>query len=552
MAKNIPTKDPDTLAEVAGKVFSGIITVFTLIVLAVFPLYYHNYYFDILKAKYKFYWITIVAMLAVCLVTALVFCFVDWMECGSVNTKRFFSRFKPEHLKKQPLAYKMLAGFWIFTAISTLLSDYRYESFWGNEGRFSGLFLITLYTAGVFVVGKLGRVRKWHLDLFLLSGLLVCLFGITDYFRMDILGWKSYVESKQVDMFTSTLGNINTYTAFVALVLGVSGGLFATEENLFRRLWYFAVTAVGFFAIITGQSDNAYLTLGALFALLPFALFGTWRGVAGYATLAATFATVIRVIARINEEMADTVLGLKGIFDVLADHEKLGDIVIALWVLSAVLWGISFFMTRGGRKDHIGLWLRGIWLVIVAVAAVAVLYVFYDANFGDTPEKYAAYAKYLVFNDNWGTNRGYCWRIGWESYKKLPALHKLFGYGADTYGILTWDFRQEAIDMHGVFYESAHNEYLQYLVTIGPFAVLFYVLFLGSGCAAMMKAFGKKPWVVGPCAAVICYAVQAVVNINLPIATPVMWWLMALGLAVSRESAKEKQKTGDAAVDTAA
>ena len=54
MAKAAPKKDPNTLAEVAGSVYAGIMAVFTFVVLAVFPLYYHNYYFDILKAKYKF------------------------------------------------------------------------------------------------------------------------------------------------------------------------------------------------------------------------------------------------------------------------------------------------------------------------------------------------------------------------------------------------------------------------------------------------------------------------------------------------------------------
>ena len=44
MAKAAPKKDPNTLAEVAGSVYAGIMAVFTFVVLAVFPLYYHNYY----------------------------------------------------------------------------------------------------------------------------------------------------------------------------------------------------------------------------------------------------------------------------------------------------------------------------------------------------------------------------------------------------------------------------------------------------------------------------------------------------------------------------
>ena len=537
MAKATQTKDPNALAGVAGNVFAGVIGVFIFIILAVFPLYYRNYYFDILKAKYKFYWLTIVAMLAVCLVVALVFCFVDQMEYGGVNRRRFFERFKPVNWKKQPMVYRIMVVFWLFAALSTILSDYKYESFWGNEGRFSGLFLITLYVLSVFLIGKLGKIKKWYLDLFLAAGVLVCLFGITDYFRMDVMGWKENIKSTQLDSFTSTMGNINTYTAFVALVMGGACGLFVSEKNIARNIWYYAVIMISFFAIITGQSDNAYLALGALFGLLPFVLFASRKGVVRYSVLVASFMTVIKVIDELNKKMPEKVIGLSGIFNMLTQHEMLEVIVIALWVAVAVLYISDRKFSAEGKEDSIGKWLRLIWLCIVIAVIAVILYVLYDANFGGHAEKYEALSRYVVFNDAWGTNRGYCWRIGWESYLKQPFIHKLFGFGPDTFGILTWDFRQEAIDLHGVYYESAHNEYLQYLVTMGPFAVISYILFLGAGCAAMLKSYKECPWILAPLAAVVCYGVQALVNINLPIATPVMWGLLAVGLALCRKGA---------------
>lgn len=549
MAKATPKKDPNALAEVAGNVFAGIMAVFTFVVLAIFPLYYHNYYFDILKAKYKFYWITVVAMAVICLIVALVFLFVDRMEYEGVNTKRFFSHFRFDSLKKQPAAYKFLILFLILVGISTLLSDYKFESFWGNEGRFSGLFLISLYVLGVFMIGKLGKIKKWHLDLFLLSGVLVCLFGITDYFRMDLLHWKAGVTSTQADSFTSTLGNINTYTAYVALVLGVACGLFTTEKNIFRNIWYFVVLLIGFFAIITGQSDNAYLALGAVFALFPLALFATRKGIIRYITVIASFMSVIKVIDEINKKMAEKVIGLSGIFDVLVRHKYLEVIVIALWLLVAVLY-IGDRVLMKDKEDKVGKWLRITWLCLIAAGVAAVIAVLYDANFGPNPEKYSSLSGYLVFNDNWGTNRGYCWRIGWESYMQQPLIHKLFGFGPDTFGILTWPFRQDSLDTYGVFFESAHNEYFQYLVTMGPFTMIAYILFLVSSCARMFRYAKVQPWLLAPLGATVCYGAQALVNINLPIATPVMWALLAVGLAMcknvsEKDGTLEKRKTAN-------
>ena len=535
MAKTKEGKDPGALVEVAESIYAGIISVFICVILAVFPLYHQDYYFDILKAKYKFYWIAALTFLIVCLLVSLVFLFVDFQEYRGANTKRFFGRFKPSNLKKQPLVYKALVIFWLFSLISTLQSDYLYESFWGNEGRFSGFFLMTLYVLTTIVIGKLGRMKRWYLDVFLFVSLGVCIFGITDYFHMDLLGWKANVSSSQVDLFTSTMGNVNTYTAYVALVLGISCGLFVKEKNPLRSLWYFIVSAAGFFAMITGQSDNAYLSLGIMFAVLPFFLFGDAKELSRYVTLAAAFFTSIAVLARVNVVMADRVLGFTGIFDLLADSRWLFVVIALLWALAAFLyvWGRKM---PDGSTGKIGGKFRLVWSCLIAAAVCVVLFVLFDANFGGHPERYGPVAGYVVFNDSWGTNRGFCWRIGWEAYKEQPFLHQMFGYGPDTYGILTWGFREESIQKFNVYYESAHNEYLQYLVTIGPLALASYLVFLGSSFVSLGRTIKKYSWVLALLTAVVCYNTQAIVNINLPIATPFMWLFLAMGLALCREA----------------
>lgn len=540
MAKTTPAKNPKTLAEVAGNVFSGIVAVFLAVTFTAFPLYYHHYYFDILVYKYKFYYISVLVFAAVCLLTALIFCFVDQMEYQGENRKRLFENLKWKNLKKKMTAAEFfLLLFLFFAIISTLQSDYLFESFWGNEGRFSGLFLILLYVLTVFLIGRLGRMKQWYLDLLLLSGILVCLFGITDYFRMDILGWKAGIKPGQADSFTSTMGNINTYTAYVALIVGTAAGLFSVEKNLFRRIWYYIVYLIALFAIITGQSDNAYLALGALFAILPLILFATRTGVKRYALLIASFIMVIKVIDAVNIKYAEKVIGLSGLFDFMTKYDKLEYIVIAVWLLVAVLY-ISDWLLFKEREDKVGIWLRGIWLVLIALGLAGVIFVLYDANFGGHAERYQALSRYVIFDDNWGTTRGYCWRIGWQSYVKQPMHHKLFGFGPDTFGILTMPFREQTIADLGVFFESAHNEYFQYLVTMGPFATLAYILFLASAWIQMAKNSLKKPWILAPLLASLCYGAQALVNINLPIATPVMWTLTAVGLALCHECRRKE------------
>ena len=237
-----------------------------------------------------------------------------------------------------------------------------------------------------------------------------------------------------------------------------------------RRIWYYLVSALAFFALITGQSDNAYLSLGMLFAVMPLFLFTTWRGIADYGILAATFMTVIKAVDTVNKVYADQVIGLGGVFGVLVRYRYLEGIVVLFWILAGILCVWKRKMEQTNPESKPGRWIWRGWCAVLILGCLAVAFVLYDANLGGHAERYSALSQYLVFDDDWGTNRGYCWRIGWQSYRELPFLHQLFGFGPDTYGILTWDFRQDALDRYGVFYESAHNEYFQYLVTMGPLA----------------------------------------------------------------------------------
>lgn len=530
--------------EKAGKIFSGIVSVYLFVVFGAFPLYFHNYYYDILVAKYQFYWISTVAMLAACLIAAIVFAFKDMQQFDGLHVRRFFTAFRPSELKKQPFAYKALLIFWVLALISTVLSDYVYESFWGNEGRYSGFFLITLYVFGTIVISKYGRIRKWYLDIFLASSVLVCLFGITDYFQMDFLGWKKGVSNEQGNLFVSTLGNINTYTAFVALTMAVSCGCFVSERKTGRRIWYYLVSALAFFALITGQSDNAYLSLGILFAVMPLFLFSTWQGIADYGILAATFMTAIKAVDTVNKVYADQVIGLGGVFGFLVRYRYLEGIVVLFWIIAGLLYVWKRKKEQMNPEEKPGrLILRG-WCVLLILGCLALAFVLYDANLGGHAERYSALSQYLVFDDNWGTLRGYCWRIGWQSYREQSFLHQLFGFGPDTYGILTWDFRQESLDNYGVFYESAHNEYLQYLVTMGPLALASYLAFLGGACVRMCRNWKQRGWILAPVLAILCYGAQAFVNINLPIATPIMWAMLAVGLALTKEK-KDKPELAE-------
>lgn len=530
MAKKRTAANQDYFAETCSSIISGVISFFLLVLVTVFPLIYDNAYYNILPTKYKCYYLSTLGMMVILLMLTLIMLVIDLKEYHGNHARSLLAKLAPRNWKTTfHAADGAVLVFWLAALISTLQSDYLFESFWGNEGRFSGLFLLTLYVCAYFIVSRFWKRKPWPLEAFLISGMILCVIGITDYFQMDILNFRGSIKPADSAIFTSTIGNINTYTAYVALLMGLSAAMFTTAKGLLKSIWYYSCMVITFFAIIMGCSDNAYLALGALFGFLPFALFRSRQGIRRYLMVIASFLTVIPCIGLINQKYAGVVIGLDSLFQVLVT-------VKGLPVLAALLWGavitlICFERKTPAKDDSLGNRLVYLWIAVTGLVMLAVCFALYDVNINGNTERYGSIGSYLLFNDHWGTNRGYIWRKSLELYREFPLMRKLFGYGPDTFGILTTKtIHFEMMNATGgQIFDNAHNAYLQYLLTIGFIGVTAYVVFLIVAIARCWKQVPQHPYLIGCVFAVICYIVQALVNLDLPIATPVMWLLLSVG-----------------------
>ena len=133
-----------------------------------------------------------------------------------------------------------------------------------------------------------------------------------------------------------------------------------------------------------------------------------------------------------------------------------------------------------------------------------------------------------------GSGRCFIWRIALEVYEDYPWYRKLVGFGPDTFGLAVYHkYLPQMLEFSGEIYDSAHNEYIQYLVTLGAAGLFFYLILIFSSIKRMTRS--KKPEVIAILFALLCYWFQAIVNINIPITAPIMWTLWGLGLSASRE-----------------
>ena len=515
------------------RINSAVVGFFTLLIIAGVPVIFHDYYFDILAFKYHYYCAAVITMVVVLVIVAIIFLNRDNREYGGRNKASIIKGFSVKSLSAADWA--MLA-FFMAVVISTFQSEYFYESFWGNEGRYCGLFLTILYTISFFIITKCLRFRQWYLDVFLAAGMIVCVIGILHYFKIDPIGFKVDLIDKDYRNFTSTIGNINTYTSYIAIVTGMSSILFAIEKNIYRKIWYLICLVVSLFSLITGISDNAYLALLALYGLLPLYLFTNLKGFKQYVLMLAILLSEFQLIDYVTQMFPKQVMPISGLFNIVSGYSKLLYVVLLLWGVTVALYIVDYILKKKDtdrREYNIG---RFVWLALIIIVAAFVVFVLYDVNVKGNENKYGSLSEYLYFDDDWGTHRGYIWRIGLESYQRFPLIHKIFGYGPDTFGIITkYNYYDEMVTLYGERFESAHNEYLQYFITIGVVGLLSYLSLLVVSIWKMLKGMKREPAVIAIVFSVICYGAQAFVNISVPIVAPVMLTLLMIGLSAIRE-----------------
>lgn len=528
-----------------GRITSTLMTIYVLFYLCVFPLATHDKYFDILDFRFKLYWIPTLIYGILFLVLGIFYLIMDKRDNGGTLTAKLKENLKWNALKtkltKTDICF--IALIFIMT-LSVLLADYQYEALWGSRGRFNGLVLWLMFFIAYWLVTRFYHFKKWHLYAYLIAACLPEIWGITDFFLLDLFHFHEGAAANYIYTFASSVGNINTYTNMVALHLGASAALFVLAKGKWEMILSEISLVIASFAIIMGISDNGILAAGAVFAFLPFAAWESRQNIVRYFVALSTFVTGIIVTAQLTVGRATMAECDGGSVFVTIGKTTAGMILmIAVWVLTVIL--ILGFRKTTNQEEKSVRYAKCIWAILVALGMVAVLAVYIDANMGNHPDMWAPYQNILIFSDTWGTGRGINWRFAWEYFTKDASfLKKLIGYGPDTYYIITMDRYKHAMRDAGYgIFDSAHNEYIEYLTTIGILGTLAY---LGVLVTSLRKMFRKpkNAYSIACGFAILAYAVQAIVNIAVPITTPILMMLVYVGTSIAKEPSNGNVEIG--------
>ena len=309
---------------------------------------------------------------------------------------------------------------------------------------------------------------------------------------------------KQKEMFISFFGNINTYGSYICVVLPIFIALFIFSE----KYWVRALAGAGVFfssmGIIPSKSDNVYLGVGLAYIVI-FYIAIYYKKLTEFMFSVLLLGTGLLVVAYANYILSGSQKHINGIA-VIVENPKIMTLFVVIVIVASML--LLFF--RGVNYEmYKNLQSKQTLYIITGVGIFAfILVMFFGIRSGN---------EIFVFNDKWGTFRGYIWRRSWDVFLNGTVLQKIFGHGNETIKENMMVFYQEMKDITNKTYDN-----------------ISYYAMAGTSFAYIIKRMKGDAIAIACLAGSIGYLVQGLVNLNQPITTPYYFVLLAAGVGYVR------------------
>lgn len=427
--------------------------------------------------------------------------------------------------------------FMVANVIAWFMSENRKGSWTGETGRCFGLSMVIVVTLVVIVLSR--QTCMSPIIFISLSATAIYAYAIAflQHFGNDPLSLRATVVKRQKEMFISTFGNINTYGAYICVVLPIFAAVFIFSKKIWARSLAGTMLVLSGVAIIPAKSDNVYLGSAAAFLVLFYIAIMNKR-FTEYIFAVLLLVMGLTFMAYLNESYKGSQKHINGVAEIVENPK--------IMTMLAVVVGIILVLTLLFRQFNYELYKNIqckkfliIFSIILVVCFIGV--VIYGVNTKNSM---------FVFNDKWGTYRGYIWRRCWNIFEDADPIHKLFGHGNETIAAQMKQYYSEMVSITGKKYDNAHNELLQYLVTTGLFGLVSYLGFVVSSFVYMLRRLKGDPIAIACLAAGVSYFAQGLVNLNQPITAPFFFVVVAAGVGHVRYREQGYGKYKDLAKNT--
>ena len=483
-----------------------------IFLLSVVPLYVHDAFFDINRAKVS------LILTATPYFAAAMGLFLLFMPKKS----EFYNSF-PRMLLWPALLF--LAA----CVISCWMRGFEEAVLTGSEGRYGGLYFI-LSVIVLFVIIALGRGKGTVvLTLFLISSTAIAIVGYANALGADPLKFYDNMRPSQIPMFYSTIGHFDFYGTFLLLPAAVAYGIVMRSEHLAARFLAFLTAVVLTLGAYAARTDSVWLGMAMIGCSLIFLSGGSYRHLARAFLMIAFMIILFPISTYILRNYSTHTLEFSHVYNIMTLQRggEAAAVFSILAFLAVMLHSHDVNVPGYKRLATIGL------IVFLIALIVLTCLIVYSTTTTDDKALFGLSSTFRI-DDNFGSRRGYIWTRSLRAFMAAPPVEKIFGQGLELTRRITRPFIESVQEenLGGGTYNDAHSQPIQLLVTCGIFGVAMFLLHYVFLFHALIRYGEKDPLLVGIAAAMAGYFVTMAINVTQPILIAVYFGLS--GAAVAR------------------
>ena len=375
----------------------------------------------------------------------------------------FFDGDRRKNSVRKSAILLLIIGLW--SLFSSFMSISPELSLTGSRGwKVGSIMTVVLILTTIIVSGNL-QFHSYMLLPIMAVNIFINALAVIQSAGINVFGLQNGLIKEQYYVYMTTIGNSNSYSGYLCLLLPLFWGAFLSCKERATELLYGLFAAVGFMGLIMAESDSSYAGIGICLLFMLLFVFGSDDHAEQYLKRSSVLLVLyggcllfVRYFPMFEAKRAEFA-GLS--WKMLCS--PVPEILISCGILLYLLAG-RLIQSKKERCLLIALEA----LIIVTICGFAVNLV-------------------MNFNDGWGNGRGEIWRISWEYFCKLPLRYKITGIGPE----MVFQAFIAHLAETGSNVVTAHSDIMQVLLTQGIVGLALYFAFWGYLTALF---FRKKLW----------------------------------------------------------
>ena len=446
------------------------------------------------------------------------------------------------HFSLSPIGDRLLLLYLILQPISYLLSNNKEEALLGVHGWYQGLLPMICVLLSYFFISRFLTNTTYGLGVLSIGSVFIFLLAILNRFDIDPLGYNEAGAG-----FISTMGNINWFCGYWSVFFGVSLGLFFCKRNskFILQVLYAVYFALSVFVGAIQGSDVALLVFAVSFlALLFYAGFHTKEDlirVFDMCILAFGTLCVCGAIMRIT----DTNVNYQAFSSTfLTNPFTMAGFVILFLVLRDIFVRESGLMAA---KKKASLMMGIVCILVLLMMGLYVIVLIINTKHPGVLPFIQSDTELSLFTADfhWGSSRGITWYAGICTFLDADLIHKIFGWGPESFAYGLYQSTSRAGDACNAFFEgarltNAHNELITVLVNAGIVGALTYALSLFNTGRRFIKSRRGIAFAAG--FAILSYSANNLFSFAQPVNITYLFLVMGIGEAYLRRGKEEKKE----------